>query len=64
LSLKDWFEKNRARYRSHDRYKEEIVVAAENAMQAKFKGLLRATLVEQQQSGLLLLNPSQEVGQQ
>ena len=47
LNLKDGFEKDRSRYRSHDRYKEEIVVAAENAMQAKFKGLLRATLVEQ-----------------
>ena len=40
------------------------MAAAENAMQAKFKDLLRATLAEQQQSGILLLNPSQEVGQQ
>jgi hypothetical protein len=48
LSIKDGFEKDRARYRSHDRYKEEIVVAAENAMQAKFKNLFMATLAEQQ----------------
>ena len=42
LSIKDGFEKDKARYRSHDRYKEEIVAAAENAMQAKFKNMLRA----------------------
>ena len=62
LSLKDWFEKDRSRYRSHDRYKEEIVAAAEIAMEAKFKDLLRATVVDQQ-SGLLLFNSVQEVGQ-
>jgi len=48
LSLKDGFEKDRSGYRSHDRYKEEIVAAAETAMEAKFKDLLRATLAEQQ----------------
>jgi len=32
LSIRDGFKKDRARYRSHDRYKEEIVAAAENAM--------------------------------
>jgi hypothetical protein len=64
LSIKDRFEKDRARYRSHDRYKEEIMAAAENAMQAKFKDLFMATLAEQQQSGLLMFDPSQEVGQQ
>ena len=37
LSIKDGFEKDRARYRSHDRYKEEIVATAENAMEAMFK---------------------------
>ena len=47
LSIKDGFEKDKARYRSHDRYKEEIVAAAENAMQAKFKDMLRAALAEQ-----------------
>ena len=64
LSIKDGFKKDRARYKIHDHYKEEIVAAAENAMQAKFKDLLRATLAKQQQSGIPLLNPSQEVGQQ
>ena len=48
LSIKDGFEKDRARYRSHDRYKEEIVAAAENAMEARFKDLFFATLAEQQ----------------
>jgi len=51
LSIKDGFEKDRARYRSHDRYKEEIVAAAESAMEARFKDLCFATLAEQQQSG-------------
>jgi hypothetical protein len=46
LSIKDGFEKDRARYRSHDSYKEEIMAAAENAMQAKFKDLFMATLAE------------------
>ena len=44
LSIKDGFVKDKAGYRSHDRYKEEIVTAAENAMQAKFKDMLRAAL--------------------
>ena len=48
FSIKDGFEMDQARYRSHDRYKGEIVVVAENAMQAKFKDLFMATLVEQQ----------------
>jgi len=47
LSIRDGFKKDRARYRSHDRYKEEIVAAAENTMQAKFKDLFMATLAEQ-----------------
>ena len=47
---------------SHDHYKEEIVAVTENAMQAKFKDVLRETLAEQHQSGLPMFNPSQEVG--
>ena len=47
LSNKDGFEKDNARYRSHDCYKEEIVAAAEHAVQAKFKDMLRAALAEQ-----------------
>ena len=39
LSIRDVFEKDRARYRSHDRYKKDIVAAAENAMEARFKDL-------------------------
>ena len=48
LSIRDGFEKDRARYRSHEHYKEEIMVVAENAMHAKFKDLFIATLAEQQ----------------
>ena len=48
LSIKDGFEKDKARYRIHDHCKEEIVAAAENAMHAKFKDLFIATLAEQQ----------------
>ena len=61
LSIKDGFEKDRARYRSHDRYKEEIVAAVENAMEARLKDLFFATLAEQQQSGRLMIPVSQEV---
>ena len=48
LSIKDGFEKDKSRYRSHDRYKEEIVAAVEKAMQAKFKDMLRAALADQE----------------
>lgn len=51
LSIRDGFEKDRARYKSHERYKEEIMAAAESAMEARFKDLCFATLAEQQQSG-------------
>ena len=44
--------------------KEEIVAAAESAMEARFKDLFFATLAEQQQSGRLMIPVSQEVGQQ
>jgi len=64
LSIRDGFEKDRARYRSHDHYKEEIMAAVESAMEARFKDLFFATLAEQQQSGRLMIPISQEVGQQ
>ena len=59
LSIEDGFEKDKARYRSHDRYKEEIVAAAENAMQTKFKDMLRAALAEQEvgQQQLVVVAP-------
>ena len=47
LCIRDGFEKDRARYRSHGRHKEEIVAASENAMHTKFKDLFMATLTEQ-----------------
>jgi len=48
LSIKDGFKKDKARYRSHDHYKEEIMAVAEHAMQAKFKDMLRAALADQE----------------
>ena len=48
LSIMDGFENYRARYRSHEHYKEEIVAAAENEMHSKFKDLFVVTLAEQQ----------------
>ena len=44
LSIKDGFKEGKAGYRIHDRYKVEIMAATENAMQAKFKDMLRAAL--------------------
>jgi hypothetical protein len=38
--------------------------AAEEALKSKFRQYFRAAIAEEQQSGLLLINPSQEVGQQ
>ena len=64
MSIKNGFKKDQCRYRSHDRYKKEIMAAGENAIQAKFKDLLTATLAEQQKPGLLMFNLSQEVRQQ
>jgi hypothetical protein len=64
LTIKDGFQNDWARYRSHDRYKEEMGEAAKKALHENFKDLFMATLAEQQQSGLLWSNPSQEVGQQ
>ena len=48
LSIKDGFKEGKAGYRIHDRYKVEIMAATENAMQAKFKDMLRAALAEQE----------------
>jgi hypothetical protein len=37
--------------------------AAEKALQIKFRECFRTALQEKQESGLILINPSQEVGQ-
>jgi hypothetical protein len=64
LTIKDGFQQDWASYRKHDRYKEEKKEAAEKALKSKFREYFQATVVEEQQSGLLWFNPSQEVGQQ
>jgi hypothetical protein len=38
--------------------------AAKKALQSKFREYFRAAVQEDQESGLILTNPSQEVGQQ
>ena len=48
FSIKDGFENDWARYRSHDRYKQEKREAAEKAIHKKCRDLFMATLVEQQ----------------
>jgi hypothetical protein len=58
------FQDDRVSYMRHDRYKEEMKEVVEKALEAKFKDFFLAHMVEQHQSGLLLINPSQEVGQQ
>ena len=57
LSIRDGFEKDRARYRSHDRYKEEIMAAAENAMQARYKGFVHGNTCETAAVGVTYVQP-------
>ena len=57
LSIKDGLEKDRARYRSHDRYKEEIMAAAENAMQARYKGFVHGNTCETAAVGATYVQP-------
>ena len=64
LTLKDGFQQDQASYRRHDCYKEEMKEAAEKALQDKFRDFFLAQMAEQQQSRLLWIAPSQEVGQQ
>ena len=46
LSIKDGFEKDQARYWSHDRYKKEMYEAIDKALNEKFKDFFMATTVE------------------
>jgi hypothetical protein len=59
LTIKDGFQQNWASYRKHDRYKEEMKEAEEKALGSKFREYFRAAVAEEQQSGLLWINPSQ-----
>jgi hypothetical protein len=64
ITIKDGFQQDRDSYRKHDRYKEQLQEAAEEALKSKFRQYFRAAVVEEQHSRLLLINPLQEVGQQ
>ena len=46
LSFKDGFQKDRSTYKRHDRYKEEMILAAEKAAESKFKKMF-AQIAEQ-----------------
>jgi len=61
LTFRDGFKEDRSTYKKHDRYKEEMIQAAEKAAESKFKEMF-AQLAEQQ-SWQIWMNPLQ-VGQQ
>ena len=61
LTFRDGFEEDHSIYKRHDRYKEEMIQAAEKAAESKFKEMF-AQLAEQQ-SGQIWMNPLQ-LGQQ
>jgi len=61
LTFRDGFEEDRSTYKRHDRYKKEMIQAAEKAAESKFKEIF-AQLAEQQ-SWQIWMNPLQ-VGQQ
>uniref|UniRef100_K3ZEJ1 DUF8039 domain-containing protein n=1 Tax=Setaria italica TaxID=4555 RepID=K3ZEJ1_SETIT len=46
LSIKDGFERDRASYKSHSRYKEDLREAAEKALQTRFKTSVGSTIAQ------------------
>ena len=62
LSSRDGFQEDRSTYKRHDRYKEEMIQAAEKVAESKFKEML-AQMAEQQQSEQIWMNLLQ-LGQQ
>jgi hypothetical protein len=64
LTIKDGFQQDQDSYRKHDHYKEEMKEAAEKALQSKFREYFQAAVQEEQESGLIFINPLQEVVQQ
>ena len=61
LTFRDGFEEDRSTYKRYDRYKEEMIQAAEKAVESKFKKIF-AQLAEHQ-SGQIWMNLLQ-LGQQ
>jgi hypothetical protein len=64
FTIKDGFQQDRDSYRKHDRCKEQLQEAAEEALKSKFRQYFWVAIAEEQQSGLLLIYPLQEVRQQ
>nr|TKV93837.1 hypothetical protein SEVIR_9G255400v2 [Setaria viridis] len=50
LTIKDGFERDRASYKSHSCYKDDLREVAEKALESRFKDFLLDTLAEQQQN--------------
>ena len=57
LTFRDGFEEDRSTYKRHDRYKEEMVQAAERVVESKFKEIFAQ--LAKQQSGQIWMNPLQ-----
>ena len=56
LSFKDGFQEDRSTYKRHDRYKEEMIQAAEKVGESKFKEMF-AQIPEQQSGQLVTVSP-------
>ena len=56
LSFKDGFQEDRSTYKRHDRYKEEMIQAAQQAAETKFKEMF-AQIAEQQSGQLVTVPP-------
>ena len=56
LTFRDGFEEDRSTYKRHDRYKEEMIQAAEQAAESKFKEMF-AQIAEQQSCQLVTMPP-------
>jgi len=56
LSFKDGFQEDRSTYKRHDRYKEEMIQAAEQAAESKFREMF-AQIVEQQSGQIVMMPP-------
>ena len=55
LSFKDGFQEDRSTYKRHDRYKEEMIQAAEQAAESKFRKMFAQ--IAEQQSGQIVTMP-------
>ena len=55
LSFKDGFQEDRSTYKRHNRYKEEMIQAAEQVAESKFREMF-AQIVEQQSGQLVTMS--------